>query len=74
MTTREFVPKGAPAGQGRQRIVLELEPSGLVSWRLWEGFGPGALDLGGDTYDERGRARFDRAAAELLAGNWEELT
>lgn len=47
MTTREFVPKGAPAGQGRQRIVLELEPSGLVSWRLWEGFGPGALDLSG---------------------------
>lgn len=74
MTTREFVPAGAPAGQDRQRIVLELEPSGVVSWRIWQGHGPGALDLGGDTFGERGPARLEQAAAELLAGGWEELT
>lgn len=73
MTTREFIPEGAPAGQDRQRIVLELESSGLVSWRLWEGSGPGALDLGGDSFGQRGRARFEQAAADLLASGWEEL-
>lgn len=73
MTMREFVLKGIPAGEDRQRIVLELESSGTVSWRLWEGSGPGAFDLGGDTFGERGRARFEQAAAELLAADWEEL-
>lgn len=73
MPTREFVLKGSPPGPDRQRIVLELEPSGRVSWRLWERAGPGALDHGGDTFDERGQARYDRAAEDLLAGGWEEL-
>lgn len=74
MTTRRFGIVGDPDGPDRQRIVLEMEPSGVVSWRIWEGDGLAALDLGGDTFEERGKEQLDRAAAELLAGDWEELT
>lgn len=73
MTYREFIPKGSSAGRDGHRLVLEMERDGRVSWRLLEGRGPGGLDNGGDTFEERGQEQMDRAA-ELLAGDWEELT